>query len=139
MTVIYPAIFTETKDEKDTILIYIPDLDGMTEGYGIDDSIKMAKDFIGNALCNKKDSEFPAPSAIENVKVEQSCFSEAGTSFVSLVDIDIDLFRKMSKNHNVRRNITLPEWLDEMATKAKINVSAVAQMALKETLGVAGF
>jgi len=29
---IYPVIFTETKDEKDTVLVFIPDLNGMTEG-----------------------------------------------------------------------------------------------------------
>ena len=29
---VYPVVFTETKDEKDTVLVYIPDFDGMTEG-----------------------------------------------------------------------------------------------------------
>ncbi len=50
--------------------------------------------------------------------------------------MDLNLFRRMEKSRNVRRNITLPEWLDDMATKAKINVSAVTQNALKETLGI---
>ena len=36
----------------------------------------------------------------------------------------------------VRRNITLPSWLDFEATKAKINVSKVLQEALKKELGV---
>ena len=46
------------------------------------------------------------------------------------------MFRKIEKSKNVRRNITLPEWLDDMAAKAKINVSAVAQNALKTELGI---
>ncbi|MFC2478654.1 MAG: hypothetical protein ACFNQG_06470, partial [Treponema socranskii subsp. buccale] len=68
--------------------------------------------------------------------VQNSEFAQAGTSFVSLIDVDLEAFRRMEKSRNVRRNITLPEWLDDMATKAKINVSAVAQSALKEKLGV---
>ena len=35
MGVAYPVIFTATKDEKDTYLVYIPDIDGMTEGHGL--------------------------------------------------------------------------------------------------------
>ena len=46
------------------------------------------------------------------------------------------MFRKMEKSKTVRRNITLPEWLDEMAAKAKINVSSVTQNALKQKLGL---
>ena len=134
MTVVYPAIFTQTGDKKDTYLVSIPDLNGATEGYGLADAIGMAKDYIGNALYNK--AELPAASTIKDINVQNSEFAQAGTSFVSLIDVDLEAFRRMEKSRNVRRNITLPEWLDDMATKAKINVSSVAQSALKEKLGV---
>ena len=137
MKVIYPVIFTETKDKDNTVLVYIPDLDGMTEGHGIEEAISMAKDYIGNALCEKSDADFPAVTPINQVDVSSSEFSEAGESFISLVDTDITMFRRIEKSKNVRRNITLPEWLDDMAAKAKINVSAVAQNALKVELGIA--
>ena len=133
---VYPVIFTETKDEKDTILIYIPDLNGMTEGYGLANAIAMAKDYIGNFLYSKTDSDFPIPREIDDIKAESSVFADAGKSFVSLVDVDIDSFRRRKKSRNVRRNITLPEWLDDMATNEKINVSAVTQNALKQRLGL---
>ena len=136
MKVIYPVIFTETKDKENTVLVYIPDLNGMTEGYGIENAISMAKNYIGNALCEKSDADFPAASSINQIDVSTSEFSEAGESFISLVDADITMFRKIEKSKNVRRNITLPEWLDDMAAKAKINVSAVAQNALKIELGI---
>ena len=135
--IVYPVIFTETNDKKKTVLVEIPDLKGMTEGFGIADAISMAKDYIGNALFDKPDSEIPVASEIDSVDVSKGEFAGEGKSFVSLVDVDLNMYRQMKKSRNVRRNITLPEWLDEMATKAKINVSAVAQNALKETLGVA--
>ena len=133
---VYPVIFTETKDEKDTILIYIPDLNGMTEGYGLANAIAMAKDYIGNYLYSKADADFPIPSEIDGITADSSVFADAGKSFVSLVDVDIDSFRRRKKSRNVRRNITLPEWLDDMATNEKINVSAVTQNALKQRLGL---
>ena len=133
---IYPVVFTETNDEKGTVLVYIPDFNGMTEGYGLYDAFSMAKDYIGNSLCTKADSSFPKPTPMEEVKPESSIFASAGRSFVSLVDVDVDSFRRMNKSRSVRRNITLPEWLDDMAVSEKINVSEVTQNALKQRLGL---
>ena len=135
--VIYPVIFTETNDKNNTILIYIPDINGMTEGTGIADAIAMAKDYIGNTLFNKRDSEIPKASEINEIKLKSSPFFDNGKSFVSLVDVDLDMFRLREKSKSVRRNITLPQWLDEMATAAKLNVSAISQNALKKELGMA--
>lgn len=133
---IYPVIFTQTNDKEDTYLVYIPDLDGATEGKGLNDAFLMAKDYIGNALYLKSNDEIPAASLIESVDVSQSEFAECGKSFVSLVDVNLDEFRMARKTKTVRRNITLPEWLDDMAAKAKINVSSVTQAALKEKLNI---
>ena len=132
MNLIYPAFFTETNDKKSTILIYIPDLDGSTEGYGLQDAYTMAKDYIGNALFDKID--YPKTSSMSDLRIEDSPFFEKNKTFLTLIEINIDEFRLMQKSKVVRRNVTLPEWLDIMASKSKINVSAVLQDALKEKL-----
>ena len=137
MTVIYPVVYTETKDKNDTVLVYIPDLDRSTEGYGLKDAIAMAKDCIGNILFDTPDADLPAASEIDSIDISKSNFYGEGKSFVSLVDVDLEAFRRMEKSRSVRRNITLPQWLDDMASSAKINVSAVAQKALKAELGIA--
>lgn len=136
MTVIYPVIFTETKDKKNTVLVYIPDIDRTTEGYGTADAIAMAKDCIGNILFDVPNSELPNASEIDAVSASLSPFCDDGKSFVSLVDINMDAFRQKEKAKSVRRNITLPQWLDDMATAAKLNVSAITQKALKNELGI---
>lgn len=137
MNVIFPVVFTETRNKNDDVLVYIPDLKGMTEGRGIADAIAMAKDYIGNALFDKKDSEIPKATSFAAIKLKKSPFFGDGKSFVSLVDVDLNAFRIREKSKSVRRNITLPQWLDDMATKARINVSAISQDALKKKLGVA--
>lgn len=135
MSIVFPVIFTETGDKKNTVLAYIPDVDGMTEGRGLADAIAMSKDYICNVLFDK--TEIPVATDIEKIKVRKSPFFDAGKSFVSLVDVDLNAFRQKEKSKSVRRNITLPQWLDDMAKSANVNVSAITQIALKKELGIA--
>lgn len=55
---------------------------------------------------------------------------------VSLVDVDLTAYRRMLDNKTVRRNVTLPNWLNQEAEKSHINVSKVLQEALMARLGV---
>lgn len=134
LVMVYPVIFTSINDEKDTYLIDIPDIHGMTEGYGLADSIGMARDYIGGFLYDKKDEDFPKASSIEEIDVKSSEFFGLGQSTVSLVDIDIDAYRREQDNRAVRRNVSLPNWLNQAADKAHINVSRVLQDALIKEL-----
>lgn len=42
----------------------------------------------------------------------------------------------MLDNKTVRRNVTIPNWLNQKAEKAHLNVSKVLQEALMSRLGV---
>ncbi len=130
MKIAYPVIFTQTKDKKDTYLVYIPDMDGATEGYGLVDAIHMARDYIGSILFNKSEDEYPAPSSLVSIDAASGEFSSSGESFVSVVDIDMGAYKKELDNRSVRRNVSLPNWLNQEADKAHINVSRVLQEAL---------
>lgn len=50
MKQVYPVIFTQLNDKKDTVLINVPDMNILTEGFGLPDAIEMARDAIG-AVC----------------------------------------------------------------------------------------
>lgn len=132
MNLIYPVVFTETNDTKSTVLVYIPDFDGSTEGYGMIDAFNMAKDYIGNALYDK--NIYPNASNLSSIKIEETPFYIENKTTIAVIEFNLDEFRLMNKSKNVRRNITLPQWLDEMASKSKINVSAITQKALKQEL-----
>lgn len=137
MTVVYPVIFTRTGDEKDTYLVEIPDIKGMTEGYGMSDAIEMARDYIGCTLYDKEDASFPQASDPVKVDVSKGEFADAGESFVSLVDLDITAYRRKMNAKAVRKNVSLPAWLDLEAEAAHLNLSRVLQEALKEKLNLA--
>lgn len=92
MIVIYPAIFTETNDNKDTVLIEIPDLDGRSEGYGLADAIFVAKDLIKEIIWDllDDDKEVPEPTDPENIDISEGAFFDAGVSQVMEVTVDVD-------------------------------------------------
>ncbi|MBR1477435.1 MAG: type II toxin-antitoxin system HicB family antitoxin [Lachnospiraceae bacterium] len=137
MVVAYPVLFTRTNDEKDTYLVYIPDIDGATEGYGLSDAIKMARDYIGGALYHKNEEEYPCSGDIKKIKPSSSIFQNEGETFTSIVDVDMEAYERMIDNKTVRRNVSLPNWLNQEVEKKHINVSRVLQEALKEKLGIA--
>lgn len=138
MKKVYPVLFTKTNDDKDTILIEVPDLGAMTEGYGMADAIEMARDVIGMAGITKEDNgeELPEATEFDKVDAAKGTFAADGETYASLVDVDFDVYRRKVDMKSVRRNVTLPNWLNVEADKAGINVSKVLQDALMSVLNV---
>lgn len=63
-------------------------------------------------------------------------FYGEGKSILSLVDVDLAVYRRILDNKTVRRNVIIPNWLNQEAEKAHLNVSKVLQEALMSRLGV---
>ena len=55
-----------------------------------------------------------------------------------MVDVDFIVYRRRMDNKSVRRNVTLPNWLNQEAEAANLNVSKVLQEALMERLAISG-
>ena len=136
MKVAYPVIFTEVDTN---FLIEVPDLGILTKAKGtIADAMMMARDAIGLACINAEDEgrELAEPSKMSDIDIAKGVFAEEGSGTVSLVDVDLVVYRRMLDNKTVRRNVTLPNWLNQEAEKSHINVSKVLQEALMMKLGV---
>lgn len=128
MKATYPVVFT--RDDPGYV-VYVPDFEINTEGADITEAIFMARDAIGLVGISMQDhgQAVPEPSALSDVQCEPG-------DIVSLVDIDFDAYRRAHDSRTVRRNVTLPAWLDEKARQSDLNVSAVLQAALKRELKV---
>ena len=135
MKAVYPVIFTETEDG---VLVEVPDLEILTEVKDIQDAIEMARDAIGITGISMQDygETIPEPTNFGEVDINTGTFAADGKSRVSLVDIDFDVYRRKNDVKTVRRNVTLPNWLNREAEEAHINVSKVLQEALMTKLGV---
>ena len=108
----------------------------MTEGYGLEDAYRMARDYMGCTFYEMPDDEIPKASAISDIDVVLGEFADAGESFVTLVDLDLEAYRRQMNNKAVRRNVSIPSWLNQAAEAAHLNVSRVLQEALMDKLGV---
>ena len=138
MKSVYPVILTQISDKKDTVLIEVPDFNIFTEGYGMVNAIEMARDAIGLSAITLEDmgKEIPVPSDVQDIDVNKAEFKEQGTSIISMVDIDFLVYMRRLDTKAVRRNVTLPKWLNQEAERAGINVSKVLQEALMSVLNL---
>ena len=138
MKQVYPAFIVE--HQKD-FLVYIPDMDIYTEGKTMADAIEMARDAIGLKGIDFEDDkkEIPTPSsredALSKAKANKDVF-DYSIGVLTLVDVNFTEYRKHMDNKAVRRNVTLPNWLNAEAEKSQINVSRVLQEALINVLGL---
>jgi len=126
MKTAYPVVFTKLTDGY---AAHAPDFPLDTQGDDLAEAIEMARDAIGIMGIDMEDDKKPLPKPSD----PDSVSFEAG-EFVSMVDIDFTDYRKANERRTVRRNVSLPSWLNTEAEKAGINVSAVLQMALKQEL-----
>ena len=110
----------------------------LTEGFGMADAVYMARDAIGSKGVSLEDAgkDIPIPSEYGSIDMTAGAFAKEGTGCVSLVDIDFTEYRRRADNKTVRRNVTIPNWLNQEAEKAHINVSRVLQEAHMVKLNV---
>lgn len=126
---IYPAVFEK---EGDQYSISFPDLPNcFTQGGDLQDALEMAQDALCLVLYHmeKEGKEIPAATDIKKVEVSDN-------AFVTLIDCDTFEYEKFYKSKAVKKTLTIPEWLNDMAVKENINFSNVLQNALMEQLNV---
>lgn len=135
MKKMYPVIFTQVKDGY---LIEVPDLEILTEGTDMENAIDMARDAISITIVSMEDNNeiVPNPSKVENVDITKGTFFKNGRGFVSIVDANIEEYRRKVDTKPVRRNVSLPSWLNHEVNAAGINVSRVLQDALIDKLNI---
>jgi antitoxin HicB len=119
--VIYPVIF---ENDGDYIMATVPDIGHSTEGDSMINAVAMAENLIGITL--EAEISFPEPTDIRDIKLTDD-------QIIAYVSVDMDAYRrKYSKT--VRKNVTIPEYLNKMAKEQQINVSQLLTEALHKTL-----
>ena len=123
----YPIVMEEGAKY---IVVSIPDFGINTQGKDYAEAMEMARDAIGIMGIDMEDDGEELPAASELSVIRQQYANDV----VTLVDVDFTEYRRKNDQRSVRRNVSLPAWLDAAASKAGINVSAVLQAALKKEL-----
>ena len=126
---IFPAIFSI---EADGISVEFPDLPGcLSCGKTDDDALYMAKDALELHLFGlEEDGEcIPEPSTISSLNLGKN-------QFVALIEVWMPPIRDEMAQKAIKKTLTLPKWLNDIAEERKVNFSQVLQNALMSYLGL---
>lgn len=138
MKIVYPIFIKENDKEY---LVYVPDLSIYTEGDSFCDAIRMARDAIGLALLDYEDRGIQYPEPSDAGKATDIAMNDADEMFdysdgvLTYVDVDTISYRSKVRGKSVKKNCTIPEWLNKKAENAGVNFSRVLQEALIHIVG----
>lgn len=125
MKLVYPAVFTPFENGTGFTVV-VPDLPGcVTEGNSLVEAIEMGVDAASGWILGEIEdgNGYPASTDILSSSIPEG-------SFVNLLVLDIDAYSEKYGDKAVRRNITVPAWLDTYAQKNHLSLSKVVQDTL---------
>lgn len=129
---IYPAIFDYADDG---ISIEFPDLPGCLPcAHTDEEAIANAKEAMALHLYGMEQDgdDIPGPTPVSQLRPDKN-------QAVVLVEVWMPTFREALENRAVKKTLTIPKWLNDMAEREKVNFSHVLQSALKNHLGIMEF
>lgn len=114
--------------------VYFPDLPGcVSSGDTIQEAIKEAKEALSLHLWGMEQDEddIPTPSDFSVLQNEIE-----NNDIICYIDVNMFGIRAEMNNKPVKKTLTIPYYLNELAEKQRINFSQLLQSALKKRLGV---
>lgn len=127
--VVYPSVLTPDEDDPNILNVKFPDVPGaLTYGRGLKEAMFNASEAL--ALMLYDEPNLPEPSDIEDIRKKYP------SSQVEYIGVDLSEATKDITTPTVKKNTTIPAWLNTLAMEHQINFSQTLTEALKEKLGV---
>lgn len=125
----FPAIF---EYDEDGISVSFPDLPGVfTCGDNEEEAYRNAKEALGLHLFGMEQDldSIPVPSKVNELSLDAN-------QAAVIVNVFMPLIRDRVQRATIKKTLTLPKWINDLAEEHKINFSQVLQEALKERLDI---
>ncbi len=126
---VFPAKFQYAEDG---ISIFFPDLPGCLPCAETDEeALKNATEALELHLWSleRDDDPIPEPTPVNRISVGPN-------EVVVLIRANMKLARKEINGRSVRKMVTLPKWLNDVAEEHRVNFSRILQEALQDYLGI---
>ncbi len=120
----YPAILH--KEEEGGYSVWLYDVSGcISQGETVAEAVENIKDALGLFYEEAQEGNLvlPVPSHVEDIKTENG-------EFVAIVEFAPDEYLEKNSSRAVKKTLSIPAWLNNMAEAQNINFSAVLQSAL---------
>lgn len=128
MKLTYPVCFYPCEKKIGGYTVEVPDLPGcVSEGDSLADAILMAVDAASGWVLDELEDGKPAPAAS---LIDKIVPDEGG--FVSVIVLDIDSYAEKYGSKAVRKNLTIPAWLNTFAEQSHLNFSQILQDSLTD-------
>ena len=125
----FPALLI--KEDNGFIVRFIDFDDIFTQGQTIMEAVENGEDVLNLMLCDKEENEFviPKPSSLDTIDTPKD-------AFVLLIKADTVRYRMMLDRKTVRKNVSVPSWLNQLALRQNISFSNLLQKALMKELNL---
>ena len=135
MLSMYPAFFYKEKEGGYSVIF--PELGISTCGDDLNAAANMAVDCLAGFLYDLKleKKTYPVAPDISALDPDKE-YDEYESVFVNMVTVDVDEYARKHFEKSVKKTLSIPQWLNDMAVEKGINFSQVLQQALKEQLGI---
>ena len=139
MNIMYPACFYKDKDGYSVIF---PDLNYLaTDGKTLNKAMDNAIDCLAGYLYieTKEGNKLPKASDISKIDAKKvakeiDCDDDLGECFVNYVSVNVESYARQRFEKSVKKTLTIPAWLNQLAIENNVNFSKVLQDALTKML-----
>lgn len=123
----YTAVITPGEGK---CYVRVPDITGcVTTGKDIEDAVTQITDALSGCLVVWEDQGLSIPQATPQPEVPHD-----GEDVLTLISVDTIAYRARTDTRAVRKNVSIPAWMANMAERKGINCSKVLQDALAQQL-----
>ncbi len=123
----FPAIFMK---EDVGYSVRVPSLPGcFSQGDNLQHATEMASEAIGLMLEGVSQKDYPEPVMPSMDELDDG-------DVIVAVPFDKTAYDRKYNSGSVRRNVSLPKWLDSLAAENNLSLSTVLQKGLRSALNV---
>ncbi len=126
----YPCVITLDKEDG-IYYVNFPDLeDCFTDGDTLEEALYNAQDVLGLVLYSKEEN------GMEINPPKNDFIATNENQALSYISVWMPLIRDEIENKSIKKTVTIPKWLNDLAEDKNVNFSKILQTSLKEYLGV---
>ena len=129
-TYTFPCIIKFDQEDK-IYYVRFPDIDeAFTDGDSLREAIYNAQEVLGLVIYEREKMGREIPNATE------SMIKTGDNESLSYISVWMPLVRDRIEEKSVKKTLTIPKWLNDLAEENNVNFSQLLQVAIKKHIGL---